>query len=133
MAFFFSMSIFTNGSSKNVSVHWTTGQRNLLKLTEQNKETSNTLSLELSLKNDTFEKYYAFSLLCRRQAVIYSYICNFLISSFMANNQTATENGSNSEKHAMRMSKDIDLYFFIIYEYSPIKNGMNRMSFNSQF
>ena len=63
MAIFFSMSIFTNGSSKNVSVHWTTGQRNLLKLTEQNKETSNTLSLELSLKNDTLEKYYAFSLL----------------------------------------------------------------------
>ena len=132
MAFFFSMSIFTNGSSKNVSVHWTTGQRYLLKLTEQNKETSNTLSLELSLKNDTLENY-AFSLLCRSQAVIYSYISKFLISSFMANNQTATENGSNSEKHAMRMSKDIDLYFFIIYEYSPIKNGMNRMSFNSQF
>ena len=36
-----------------------------------------------------------------------------------------TENVLNSEKHAMRMRNDVDFYFFKIYEYSSIKNGIS--------
>ena len=58
---------------------------------------------------------------------------DFLVLHSWQKDKTVTENVSNSEKTCNVHKQWHYFSFFLIYEYSLIKNGMNSMPFNSQF